>query len=37
VGQVEHDSLTVVFDTVGYKRLGLEIVVERGLLQPDAD
>jgi ATP-dependent DNA helicase RecQ len=35
VGQVEDDSLTVVFDSVGYKRLELDIVLERGLLEPD--
>ena len=33
VGQVEDGQVTVVFDTVGYKTLGVEIVVERGLLE----
>jgi ATP-dependent DNA helicase RecQ len=37
VGQVEDDQLTVVFDAVGYKRLGLELVLERGLLAPEGD
>jgi ATP-dependent DNA helicase RecQ len=32
VGQVEDDQITVVFDTVGYKTLGLDLVLERGLL-----
>jgi ATP-dependent DNA helicase RecQ len=35
VGQVEDGQVTVVFDTVGYKTLGVDIVVERGLLQPE--
>jgi ATP-dependent DNA helicase RecQ len=34
VGQVEDGQVTVVFDTVGYKTLGVEIVLERGLLEP---
>jgi ATP-dependent DNA helicase RecQ len=34
VGQVEDEQVTVVFDTVGYKTLGTEIVLERGLLRP---
>ena len=33
VGQVEDGQVTVVFDTVGYKTLGLELVLERGLLK----
>jgi ATP-dependent DNA helicase RecQ len=33
VGQVEDDAVTVVFDTVGYKTLGVDIVVKRGLLE----
>ena len=33
VGQVEDGQVTVVFDTVGYKTLGLDLVLERGLLQ----
>src|SRR3712207_5912830 len=37
VGQVEDDQVTVVFDTVGYKTLGVDLVVERGLLEPSAD
>jgi ATP-dependent DNA helicase RecQ len=32
VGQIEDGQVTVVFDSVGYKTLGLELVVERGLL-----
>ena len=32
VGQIEGGQLTVVFDAVGYKTLGLDLVVERGLL-----
>jgi ATP-dependent DNA helicase RecQ len=35
VGQVEDGQVTVVFDTVGYKTLGLAIVAERGLLEPE--
>jgi ATP-dependent DNA helicase RecQ len=35
VGQVEDGQVTVVFDTVGYKTLGLELVAERGLLEPE--
>jgi ATP-dependent DNA helicase RecQ len=34
VGQVEDGQVTVVFDSVGYKTLGIDIVVERGLLEP---
>jgi ATP-dependent DNA helicase RecQ len=33
VGQVEDGQVTVVFDTVGYKTLGVDLVVERGLLK----
>lgn len=33
VGQVEDEHMTVVFDQVGYKTLGIALVVERGLLQ----
>jgi ATP-dependent DNA helicase RecQ len=36
VGQVEDGQVTVVFDTVGYKTLGLDIVEERGLLAREA-
>jgi ATP-dependent DNA helicase RecQ len=32
VSQVEDGQVTVVFDTVGYKTLGIDLVVERGLL-----
>jgi ATP-dependent DNA helicase RecQ len=35
VGQVEGESMTVVFDTVGYKTLALDLVVERGLLESE--
>jgi ATP-dependent DNA helicase RecQ len=35
VGQVEDGQVTVVFDTVGYKTLGVELVVERGLLEAE--
>jgi ATP-dependent DNA helicase RecQ len=34
VGQIEDGQLTVVFDTVGYKTLGLDLVLERGVLTP---
>jgi ATP-dependent DNA helicase RecQ len=34
VGQVDDGQVTVVFDTVGYKKLGIELVLERGLLTP---
>ena len=37
VGQIQDEQVTVVFDTVGYKTLGLAIVEERGLLIPAAD
>jgi ATP-dependent DNA helicase RecQ len=33
VGQVEDGQVTVVFDTVGYKTLALDLVLERGLLE----
>lgn len=35
VGQIEDGQLNVVFDSVGYKTLGIELVVERGLLEKD--
>jgi ATP-dependent DNA helicase RecQ len=35
VGQVEDDQVTVVFDTVGYKTLGVDLVLERGLLESE--
>jgi ATP-dependent DNA helicase RecQ len=35
VAQVEDGQVTVVFDTVGYKTLGTELVVERGLLEAE--
>jgi ATP-dependent DNA helicase RecQ len=35
VGQVEDGQVTVVFDTVGYKTLGIDLVVERGLLEAE--
>jgi ATP-dependent DNA helicase RecQ len=34
VGQVDDGQITVVFDTVGYKKLGVDLVLERGLLVP---
>ncbi|MBA2637077.1 MAG: ATP-dependent DNA helicase RecQ [Solirubrobacterales bacterium] len=34
VGQLEDDEVTVVFDEVGYKKLALGLVLERGLLEP---
>jgi ATP-dependent DNA helicase RecQ len=34
VGRIEGEQLTVVFDSVGYKTLDGELVVERGLLEP---
>ncbi|MEH3053761.1 MAG: ATP-dependent DNA helicase [Patulibacter minatonensis] len=33
VGQVDRGQVTVVFDTVGYKTLGLDLVLDRGLLR----
>ena len=35
VAQVEDGQVTVVFDTVGYKTLGVDIVAERGLLEAE--
>jgi ATP-dependent DNA helicase RecQ len=35
VGQVEDGQITVVFDTVGYKTLGIDLVLERGLLEAE--
>ncbi|HEV2813027.1 MAG TPA: ATP-dependent DNA helicase RecQ [Solirubrobacteraceae bacterium] len=35
VGQVDDGQITVVFDTVGYKTLGIDIVLERGLLEAE--
>ena len=35
VGQMEEDQITVVFDTVGYKTLAADLVVERGLLEAE--
>jgi ATP-dependent DNA helicase RecQ len=32
VGQIEEDQITVTFDSVGYKTLDLDLVLERGLL-----
>jgi ATP-dependent DNA helicase RecQ len=34
VGQIEDGQVKVVFDTVGYKTLGLDLVIERALLKP---
>ncbi len=31
----DDETLTVVFDTVGYKTLALGVVEERGLLEPE--
>ena len=31
----EKDRVVVLFDTVGYKKLGVTLVVERGLLKPE--
>ena len=36
VGQVEDGQITVVFDTVGYKTLGVDLVLERELLEREA-
>ncbi len=33
VGQLEDGQITVVFDSVGYKTLGVELVLQRGLLE----
>jgi ATP-dependent DNA helicase RecQ len=35
VGQMEDGQITVVFDTVGYKTLAQDLVLERGLLVPE--
>jgi ATP-dependent DNA helicase RecQ len=35
VQRYEEDQVVVLFDSVGYKKLGLEIVAERGLLAPE--
>jgi len=35
VQRAEDEMLTVVFDSVGYKTLALEVVEEKGLLEPD--
>jgi len=35
VGQVDDDQVTVVFDTVGYKTLAVDLVVERDLLESE--
>jgi ATP-dependent DNA helicase RecQ len=35
VGQVEDGQVTVVFDTVGYKTLAVDLVLERGLLEAE--
>jgi ATP-dependent DNA helicase RecQ len=35
VGQVEDGQVTVVFDTVGYKKLAVALVLERELLEPE--
>jgi ATP-dependent DNA helicase RecQ len=37
VQRYEDDSVVVLFDSVGYKTLALELVKERGLLEPEAD
>lgn len=34
VSQVDDGQVTVVFDTVGYKTLAVDVVAERGLLRP---
>jgi ATP-dependent DNA helicase RecQ len=36
VGQIEEDQITVTFDSVGYKTLNLDLVLERGLLDRPA-
>jgi ATP-dependent DNA helicase RecQ len=36
VQRYEGDQVVVLFDSVGYKKLALEIVEERGLLEPEA-
>jgi ATP-dependent DNA helicase RecQ len=35
VQRYEGDQVVVLFDSVGYKTLGLDLVVERGLLEPE--
>jgi hypothetical protein len=35
VQRYEEEQVVVLFDSVGYKKLGLEIVAERGLLAPE--
>ncbi|MFL5886475.1 MAG: helicase-related protein, partial [Thermoleophilaceae bacterium] len=37
VQRYEDDSVVVLFDTVGYKQLGIDLVAERGLLEPEVD
>jgi ATP-dependent DNA helicase RecQ len=34
VQRIEDGEIVVLFDTVGYKTLGIDLVVERGLLEP---
>jgi ATP-dependent DNA helicase RecQ len=34
VQRIEDDQVVVLFDGVGYKQLGVDLVIERGLLQP---
>jgi ATP-dependent DNA helicase RecQ len=36
VQRIEEGQIVVLFETVGYKHLGVDLVVERGLLQPEA-
>jgi ATP-dependent DNA helicase RecQ len=33
VQRIEADQVVVLFESVGYKKLGVEIVIERGLLE----
>jgi ATP-dependent DNA helicase RecQ len=35
VQRYEGDQVVVLFDSVGYKTLGLDLVAERGLLEPE--
>ena len=37
VQRYEGDEMVVLFDSVGYKTLGIELVVERNLLEPASD
>jgi ATP-dependent DNA helicase RecQ len=37
VQRYEDDSVVVLFDSVGYKTLGLDLVVDRDLLAPEID